>query len=98
MFTSLLARIATLSGLVLIALAVPTAAHAGPAPVVPDSGAGSVPVIIQAAPLESASSVSLLAVAVVSFGAALVAAALVAVATSVTLRRSSHRRSAPQLT
>ena len=91
MFTSLLARIATLSGLVLIALAVPTAAHAGPAPVVPDSGAGSVPVIIQAAPVEQVPSLSFWAVAGVSFGAALLAAALVAVATSVTLRRSSRQ-------
>lgn len=98
MFTSLLARVVTLSGLVLVALAVPSTAHAGPAPVVPDSAAGAAPIIIQSSPLESASSVSLLAVAVVSFGAALVAAALVAVATSVTVRRSHRRMSAPQLT
>lgn len=98
MFTSLLARVVTLSGLVLVALAVPSAGYARPAPVVPDSAVGAVPVIIQSTPLESASSVSLLAVAVVSFGAALVAAALVAVATSVTVRRSHRRLSAPQPT
>jgi hypothetical protein len=97
-FTSLLARIAALSGLVLVALAVPSAAYAGPAPVVPDTAAGTAPVIIQSTPLEAASTVSLLAVAVVSFAAALVAAALVAVTTSMTTRRSHRRMSAPQLT